>query len=228
MIAGSPGVFEPGHPRRYHRPRGLRSVNRSRIRPEPFTTSSRRSQLGAHPTRKARRLGRRRARAGRGRRHRPCPHGSCARGDPGGCGQRDRQVARAGATFHVSVDGHARAARRGPAPPRVGRQGREHAGRVPARRAPERRRRLRRARGGRHHPFHGAVPVQGRQAGRARPERADHGPEGVDPVRPALGDRLLGWPARRRQRGETFGAHQLRRGFRRRRVLARRRAVRAA
>ncbi len=184
--------------------------------------------MAHHPTRTARRLGRRRARARRRRRHRPRADGARARGDPRGRRQRDRSVARAGAAAHVSVDGHARAARRGPSPAGAGRQGREHARRVPARRSPERRRGVRGARRGRHHAVHGALPVPGRQAGRARPERAHHGPEGVDPVRPAFGHRLLGRSARGRERGRTLGAHQLRRGLRRRRVLARRRALRAA
>ena len=138
------------------------------------------------------------------------------------------KVARAGAASHMSADGQARAARRGPAPAGAGRQGREHARRVPARGPPERRRGVRGARRGRHHALHGAVPVQGRQAGRARPERAHDGSEGVDPVRPAFGDRVLGWSARRGQRRRALGAHQLRRGLGRRRVLARRRSLRAA
>ena len=221
-------MFELGHHRRYHRSRGSRSGIRSHNQRLTIHDVSRRTHLGAHPTRTARRLGHRRARARRRGRHRPRADGSRARGDPAGRRQGDRRDARGGAATHVSVDGYAGASRRGSSPAGVGRQGREHARRVPARRPPERRRGVRGTRGGRHHAIHGAVSMRGREAGRSRAERAHHGPEGLDPVRPAFRDRLLGWSARCGQRGRALGTHQLRRELRGQRVLARRRTLHAA
>ena len=198
MIAGSAEVFEPGHPRRYHRTRGSRSGIRSHdltrtvhdvIQEVTTLALTRRGRLVVSVV------------------------GALALVAVGGIALA--LTGHAPAVIQEAVDnvtgqshapeppptcpltGTPAPARRGPSPAGAGRQGREHARRVPARRPPERRRRLRGARRGRHHALHGALPVQGRQAGRAGPERAHHGSEGVDPVRPALGDRVLGRPARR-------------------------------